>query len=74
MQNEEYTRIIFLNAKGLNHRITSNYRRLPQVSEKLCEPQQCTVTRKERSLHAEKNNYLFLCKETFSIYEEENEK
>ena len=35
MQNEKYTRIIFLNAKGLNHRITSNYRRLPQVSEKI---------------------------------------
>ena len=35
MLNEKYTKIIFLNAKGLNHRITSNYRRLPQVSEKI---------------------------------------
>lgn len=35
MLNEKYTKIIFLNAKGLNHRIISNYRRLPQVSEKI---------------------------------------
>ena len=37
MLNEKCNKIIFLNAKGLNHRIISNYRRLPQVSEKLCD-------------------------------------
>ena len=53
MQNEKYTRIIFLNAKGLNHRITSNYRRLPQVSEKLC----------DRTMHCYKKRKKFTCRE-----------
>ena len=73
MLNEKYTKIIFLNAKGFNHRIISNYRRLPQVSEKIM---WLTMYRykKGKKFTCRENNYLFLCKETFSIYEEENEK
>ena len=71
MQNEKYTRIIFLNAKGLNHRITSNYRRLPQVSEKLCDRNNALLQEK-KEVYMQRKIIIYSCVRKHSQFMKRN--